>query len=94
MRQLLIQVILYNFQLIEQTPPADRSNISDVLESFLNFCALIAKKVPSAFDDPEIDCDKLVSYGKLFLSNDDCDFELLTLTNFNSFNSVQSIGFT
>lgn len=65
MRQLLIQVILYNFQLIEQTPVADRSNISDVLESFLNFNALIAKKVPSAFDDPEIDCDKLISYGKI-----------------------------
>lgn len=66
MRQLLIQVILYNFQLIEQTPAADRSGVSDVIESFLNFCALIAKKVPSAFDDNDIDCDKLVSYGKYF----------------------------
>lgn len=64
MRQLLIQVILYNFQLIEQTPAADRSGISDVIESFLNFCALVAKKVPNAFDDSEIDCDKLVSYGE------------------------------
>lgn len=64
MRQLLIQVILYNFQLIEQTSPVDRSNISDVLESFFNFCALIAKKVPNAFDDAEIDCNKLISYGK------------------------------
>lgn len=64
MRQLFIQVILYNFQLIEQTPITDRSRISDVLESFLNFNALVAKKVPSAFDDPEIDNDKLVSYGK------------------------------
>lgn len=67
MRQLLIQVILYNFQLIEQTPDADRSNISDVLESFLNFNALIAKKVPNAFDDPEVDCFKLVNYGKYSL---------------------------
>lgn len=64
MRQLLIQVILYNFQLIEQTPAADRSNISDVIETFFNFSALISKKVPNAFDDAEIDCDKLISYGK------------------------------
>lgn len=65
MRQLLIQVILYNFQLIEQTPDAERSSISDVFESFLNFNALIAKKVPNAFDDPEVDCLKLVNYGNL-----------------------------
>lgn len=64
MRQLLIQVLLFNFQLIEQTPPNERSGISDVLESFLNFNALIAKKIPNAFDDDEIDCDKLVSYGE------------------------------
>lgn len=63
MRQLLIQVILYNFQLIEQTPVGERSNISDVIESFFDFNALIAKKVPTAFDDEEIDCDKLVSYA-------------------------------
>lgn len=65
MRQLLIQVILYNFQLIEQTPAAQRSDISDVLESFFNFCALLAKKTPTALDDSEVDCDKLVGYGKL-----------------------------
>lgn len=64
MRQLLIQVILYNFQLIEQTPAADRSGVSDVIESFLSFCALIAKKMPNAFDDNGIDCGKLVSYGE------------------------------
>lgn len=64
MRQLLIQVIVYNFQLIEQTPPADRSGISDVLESFFNFTGLIAKKVPKAFEDAEIDCDRLISYGE------------------------------
>lgn len=64
MRQLLIQVILYNFQLFEQTPIPDRSSICDVLEMFLNFNALIAKKIPTAFDDPEIDCDKLIGYGE------------------------------
>lgn len=67
MRQLLIQVILYNFQLFEQTPITDRSVICDVLESFLNFNALIAKKVPNVFDDPEIDCDKLIGYGEFVL---------------------------
>ena len=69
MRQLLIQVILYNFQLFEQTPITDRSGICDVLESFLNFNALIAKKVPTAFDDPEIDCDKLIGYGEFGIIN-------------------------
>lgn len=69
MRQLLIQVILYNFQLFEQTPVTDRSAICDVVESFLNFNALIAKKSPNAFDDPEIDCDKLIGYGELHFTD-------------------------
>lgn len=65
MRQLLIEVMNHNFRLIEQTPQNDLSGISDVLESFYNFNALIAKKTPEVFDDPEIDCDKLLKYGKL-----------------------------
>lgn len=64
MRQLLIEVMNYNFQLIEQTPQADLSGISDALESFYNFNALIAKKTPQVFNDSEIDCDKLLRYGK------------------------------
>lgn len=74
MRQLLIQVILYNFQLFEQTPISERSSICDVLETFLNFNALIAKKVPNAFDDPEIDCDKLISYGEFCIHVDRCKY--------------------
>lgn len=64
MRQLLIQVILYNFQMIEQTPAAELSGVSDVLETFFNFNTLIAKKVPQALNDTEIDCEKLVGYGE------------------------------
>lgn len=64
MRQLLVQVILFNLQLLEQTPVFERSAISDVLESFMNFNALVAKKVPEAYNDNEIDCDKLINYGK------------------------------
>lgn len=64
MRQLLIEVMNHNFRLIEHTSQNDLSGISDVLESFYNFNALIAKKTPEVFDDPEIDCDKLLKYGK------------------------------
>lgn len=64
MRQLLVQVVLYNFQLIEQTPVPELSTSSDVLESFFNFNALVAKKIPQAFVEPEIDCEKLLAYGK------------------------------
>lgn len=40
------------------------SGISDVLESFYNSNALVAKKTLQVFNDPEIDCEKLLRYGK------------------------------
>lgn len=71
MRQLLIEVIAYNFQLFEQTPDADLSKICDVLESFYVFNTQVAKKIPQAFADVNIDCVKLIHFGKqLSLGND------------------------
>lgn len=67
MRQLLVQVVLYNFQLIEQTPIQELSNIVDVLESFFNFTAMIAKKIPQGLAEQEIDNEKLMAYGKKHL---------------------------
>lgn len=64
MRQLFVEVVVYNFQLFEQTPDADLSNISDVLESFYVFNSLVAKKIPQAFADANVDCIKLIHFGK------------------------------
>lgn len=68
MRQLLIQVIAYHFQLFEQTSAAEHSTIADVFESFYNFNAPIAKKIPRAFADTSIDCEKLIHFGKFVYS--------------------------
>lgn len=64
MRQLLVEVILYNFHLFEHTSDADFSTISDVVESFYGFNAQIAKKLPQSFADDNIDCPKIIHYGK------------------------------
>lgn len=64
MRQLFVEVIVYNFQLFEQTADADLSNIADVLESFYIFNSLVAKKIPQAFADVNIDCMKLIHFGE------------------------------
>lgn len=63
MRQLFIEVIVYNFQLFEQTADADLSNIADVLESFYVFNSHVAKKIPQAYTDGNIDCIKLIRFG-------------------------------
>lgn len=64
MRQLFVEVIMYNLQLFEQTADTDFSHIADVMESFYGFNSLIAKKIPQAFSDTNIDCIKLIHYGK------------------------------
>lgn len=63
MRQLLIEVIMYSFQLFEATPDGELSHIADVLESFYGFNSLIAKKIPQAFSDTNIDCVNLIHFG-------------------------------
>lgn len=63
MRQLFVEVIVYNFQLFEQTPDTELSHISDVFESFYVFNSLVAKKIPQAFADVNIDCIKLINFG-------------------------------
>lgn len=64
MRQLLIEVIMYNFHLFEHTPDSEFSTISDVVESFYTFNAQITKKLPQAFADDSVDCVKLIHFGK------------------------------
>lgn len=64
MQQLLLEVTLYNFQLFEQTPENQFSDIADLIEAFYGFNAQIVKKISSAYTDVNIDCNKLVLYGK------------------------------
>lgn len=66
MQQLLLEVTLYNFQLFEQTPENQFSDIADLIEAFYGFNAQIVKKISSAYTDVNIDCNKLVLYGKFF----------------------------
>lgn len=63
MQQLLIQVIVYNLQLMEQTPDGKLSDNADVIESFYVFNSQIAKKLPRAFADTNIDSYKLITFG-------------------------------
>lgn len=58
---------MYNFQLFERTPEAEISNIADVVETFYSFNAQIAKKLPQAFADANVDCVKLLHFGEFFL---------------------------
>lgn len=63
MRQLLIEVIVYNIHLFEHTSNANFSLISDVIESFYTFNSQITKKLPQAFSDDSVDCVKLIHFG-------------------------------
>lgn len=63
MQQLLIQVIVYNLQLMEQTPDGKMSDNADVVEAFFVFNSQIAKKLPQAYADTNIDSFKLISFG-------------------------------
>lgn len=64
MRQLLCQVIHRLFYFMDSIPMNELSGSADVLEAFFNFTCLIAKKMPQALVDEEIDCDKMVVHGK------------------------------
>lgn len=75
MRQLLVEVILYNFHLFEHTADSDFSTIADVVESFYGFSAQIAKKLPQAFADDNIDCMKLIHFGE-WKWNQDLQYKL------------------
>lgn len=63
MRQLLYQVIQRLTFYIDNTRLNDLSANSDVMEAYFNFNSLIAKKMPQALADEEINCDKLVEQG-------------------------------
>lgn len=64
MKQLLLQIIAYNFNVFEQTPPNKFSDISDLLESFYALNTKIVKKIPTAYTNENMDFLKLVDFGK------------------------------
>lgn len=65
MQQLFIEVISYNFRLFETIPDTQFSNVADVMESFYTFNTHIVKKLPQVYGDTNIDCEKLLHFGKL-----------------------------
>lgn len=91
MRQLFIEVIVYNFQLFESTADAELSNISDVLESFYAFNSLVAKKIPQAFADVNIDCIKLIRFGnELYTAISFC-FDFSSILNYVPFSAMKAM---
>lgn len=69
-------VYKYIFKLSQLTPDDQLSNISDLLEVFYSFSAHIVKKLPEAFSNPNIDCIKVLAFGRFINPN---TFILLTL---------------
>lgn len=65
MRQLLIQVMIYNFQFIEQTIATKLADVAEIIESFFVLNAQLAKKIPQVFGFDEINCERLLSIGML-----------------------------
>lgn len=63
MQQLLIQVVVHNLQLMEQTQEGKMSDIADVVEAFYVFNSQITKKLPQALADTSIDSFKLITFG-------------------------------
>lgn len=63
MKQLLFQIIVYNFNVFEHTPPNKFSDVSDLLESFYSLNTKIVKKIPTAYTNENMDFLKLIDYG-------------------------------
>ncbi|CRL02034.1 CLUMA_CG015289, isoform A [Clunio marinus] len=63
MKQLLLQIIIYNFNVFEQTPPNKFSDISDLMESFYALNSRIVKKIPAAYTQENMDFIKLMEYA-------------------------------
>lgn len=63
MKQLLLQIVVYNFQTFEQTPPNKLSDVSDLLESFYALNTKIVKKIPSAYTVENVDFMKMMDYA-------------------------------
>ncbi|XP_070509852.1 importin-13 isoform X2 [Chironomus tepperi] len=63
MRQLLFQIIFYNFRTFDQIPPNKFSDISDLLESFYALNTKIVKKIPAAYSNENMDFVKLMDYA-------------------------------
>ena len=64
MKQLLLQIIVYNFNVFERTPSNKFSDISDLLESFYSLNTKIVKKIPTAYTNENMDFLKLIDYGE------------------------------
>lgn len=68
MKQLLLQIIAYNFNVFEQTPLNKFSDISDLLESFYSLNTKIVKKIPTAYTSENMDFMKLIDFGELIIT--------------------------
>lgn len=66
MQQLHVEVNSYTLRLLEATPPANMSDVTDLVESFYSFNGQVVKKIPEAYQNPGIDSTKLLTYGMVF----------------------------
>ncbi|KAG5682378.1 hypothetical protein PVAND_011734 [Polypedilum vanderplanki] len=63
MKQLLLQIVVYNFRVFEQTPLNKFSDISDLVESFYALNTKIVKKIPGAYTSENMDFIKMMNYA-------------------------------
>lgn len=64
MQELLFGMTEAIFKLFERTPEEHFSKVADLLESYYMLNSQIVKKIPIAYTETNIDCRKLIGYGK------------------------------
>lgn len=64
MKLLHAEVNAHTLRVFDATPEVNWSDISDLVESFYSFNALLMKKIPEAYTNPDLDNVRVLNYGK------------------------------
>lgn len=64
MRHVFAEILIHVFRKFDQTQDGKLSDVSDLLETFFGFNTKIVKRLPAAYVDCNVDCIKLINYGK------------------------------
>lgn len=67
MRHIFAEILIHMFRHFDQA--SDKlSELADLVETFYGFNTKIVKRLPAAYVDCNVDCMKLIHYGKLIFS--------------------------
>lgn len=64
MRHVFAEILIHVFRQLDRTQDGKLSDVSDLLETFFGFNTKIVKGLPAAYLDCNVDCIKLINYGK------------------------------